>query len=245
MGNNIIIDKANGMGKWLQSVKISDSLTIPGHWDTNLILKVLLQALPPNEWAGKKVLDIGASSGGLSIELARLGASVFAYEPNDTSRKQFQYCLDIIKQDQNLNIDVKPDTLFHIDRTIKYDVILFLGLVYHFRYPQLVLDYLGNFNSKYFFVSSQTYKSEDLVMRNRKEITPQFYGNDILAGYHPSRRLLKYMLLRAGFSEVKEIITPETGRDFENRCHIITNSAYFFMTKSFSVDIESSKDLYM
>lgn len=240
-----LISEAAELGKWLQAVRIDSEFTLPGLWQPDLILNALLAGMPANEWRGKKVLDIGACNGGLSIELARLGAHVHAVEPNPVAIKQFQFAYEIVRQKENLSIQFDEGTLFSIDRSQRYDVVLFLGLVYHFRYPQLVLDYLGGFNSETFMISSQTHKSESLVMLNRKEATPQFYGNRPLAGYHPSRPLLKSMIEWAGFDGVRECITGNTGRDFEDRVHHITNSAYFIARKGVPVDYEAEKNTYM
>ena len=72
--NQDAIAKAAELGKWLQAVRIHDQLTLPGLWQPNFILDALVAGIPINEWEGKRVLDIGACNGGLSIELARLGA---------------------------------------------------------------------------------------------------------------------------------------------------------------------------
>ena len=240
-----ILGGAALLGKWLQAVRVNDQLTIPGQWNPTLILKALLAGRPAAQWRGKKVLDIGACNGGLSIELARLGADVHAVEPNDTALRQFQYALKAISKSEKLKLRVEKGTLFTIDKTKKYDIVLFLGLVYHFRYPQLVLDYLGGFDADCFFISSQTFQSERLVMLNRKEATPQFYGKSVLAGYHPSRPLLKSMIEWAGFKNVRELVTSETGRDFEDRVHHITNSAYYIAERGVPVHYEQAKDVYM
>lgn len=239
------IMEAEKLGKWLQAVRVDAELKLPGLWQPELILDALLDGIPANEWRGKRVLDIGACNGGLSIELARLGADVHGVEPNPVARRQFEFAFRLIREKEDLRIRFEDRSLFSIDRSEKYDIVLFLGLVYHFRYPQLVLDYLGSFNARRFIISSQTHKSENLVMLNRKEATPQFYGKQVLAGYHPSRPLLKAMIEWAGFQNVRECLTAQTGRDFEDRVHQITNSTYFVADKGIPVDYEAQKDVYM
>lgn len=245
MDQQYIINEANKLGKWLQAVRIDENFTLPGLWQPNLICDALLQGIPAEEWRGKKVLDIGACNGGLTIELARLGAIVHGVEPNPVARKQFEFAIPLIEKRENLDISFSNGDLFSIDKTEKFDIVLFLGLVYHFRYPQLVLDYLGGFNGIKFIISSQTHKSDSLVMLNRKEATPQFYGKQVLAGYHPSRSLLHSMIQWAGFNNIRECITKDTGRDFEDRVHAITNSAYYVAEKGIPVNIEVAKNIYM
>ena len=168
-----------------------------------------------------------------------------AVEPNPVALRQFAFAYDLIRKRENLIIQFKEGTLFSVDRAERYDIVLFLGLVYHFRYPQLVLDYLGGFNADRFIISSQTHKSSGLVMQNRKEATPQFYSNQPLAGYHPSRPLLQAMIEWAGFENVRECISDHTGRDFEDRIHSVTNSAYFVCEKGSPIDYASQLNVYM
>lgn len=240
-----IFSEAEKLGRWLQAVRVNENLLIPGLWQPKFILDALLAGIPTTEWHGKRVLDIGACNGGLSIELARLGAEVTAVEPNPVARRQFEFAYSMVSKSENLRINYSGGTLFSLDRSHHYDIILFLGLVYHFRYPQLILDYLGGFNGDRFIISSQTHKSDRLIMLNRKEATPQFYGGEPLAGYHPSRPLLKAMIQWAGFSDVRECVTEHTGRDFEDRVHKITNSAYFLAHRGKVVDYRDQMDVYM
>ncbi|MBD1193165.1 methyltransferase domain-containing protein [Vulcanococcus sp. Clear-D1] len=133
------LDQASRLGKWLQAVRINQETTLPGLWQPRLIVDVLTAGIPKDQWKGVNVLDIGACNGGLSIELARLGANVRAVEPNPVARSQFAFAYDLISQNEDLSIEYSDSTLFSLDRAVKYDVVLFLGLVYHFRYPQLFL----------------------------------------------------------------------------------------------------------
>lgn len=245
MENELIAADASSHGRWLQAVYYNDaSIAIPGLWDPKKILAVLTTGLSSEAWRGKRVLDIGACNGGLSIELARLGAVVHAVEPNPQAIGQFEFARDSIADIKGLNIVFEKGTLFTLDRSQEYDIVLFLGLLYHFRYPQLILDYLAAFRADVFFISSQTHKSNDLVMLNRKNIVSD-YGKRILAGYHPSRKLMRAMIEWAGFSRIEEIITTDTGRDFEDRKTNITNSAYFMARQGVHYEISDLQDFYI
>lgn len=52
-----------------------------GEWDSKK-LNEAITAGNPNYWKGRTVLDLGANTGGLSLELARMGAKVTAAEPD-------------------------------------------------------------------------------------------------------------------------------------------------------------------
>ena len=218
-------------------IYLDDSATISGIWDPKHLLEILCRGI--KDWHGLRVLDIGANSGGLSIELARLGATVVALEPLEKMRYLLESALAYIHKSEPLQVEVRNDHFFNADKHGSFDVVLALGLVYHFRHPQLCLDYLGNLDSKWFFISTQTCNSDDLIMQNRKIVCPQFHTQTVLGGWHPSRPLCISMLEWAGFQNIFELTDPSL--NFYNKSSQVTNSNYFLVEKGKAVDIEAEK----
>jgi len=218
-------------------IYLGNDLTIAGVWDPKNLLEILCRGI--NDWRGLRVLDIGANSGGLSIELARLGATVVALEPLEKMRYLFGSALEYIRKDEPLQIEVKNDHFFNAHQYGSFDVVLALGLVYHFRHPQLCLDYLGNLDSKWVFISTQTCNSDDLIMQNRKAVCPQFHTQTVLGGWHPSRALFLSMLEWAGFKNIVELTDPSL--NFYNKSAQVTNSNYFLAETGEGVNIEAEK----
>src|SRR5690606_26654896 len=106
---------------------------------------------------------------------------------------------------------------------------LCLGLIYHFRYPQLILDYLSSMQPAVLYISTQTDPSEKLILVNRRQpgvLRKGHLKSDvILTGWHPTRRLLERMLLWAGFDEVTSLTKKEY--NFPNKQFGTTNSSYY------------------
>ena len=129
-----------------QSVLASDGTPIfRGLWNP----KVLARFFKPSDLAGRRVLDMGANRGGLSLELARLGANVHAAEPvldNGLARD--------IALKEGLSIEWSTAALFDSHTLGKFDVVVCFGLLYHFRNPHYVLDYLSSLAAPILYVST-------------------------------------------------------------------------------------------
>jgi hypothetical protein len=75
--------------------------------------------------------------------------------------------VDRIVKEEGLKLLVKKLGLFDAQQFKGFDVVLCLGLLYHFRYPQLVLDYLSTLEMDWLFLSTQVHPGTSLFMFNR------------------------------------------------------------------------------
>jgi len=145
-----------------------------GEWDPTEIYSVL--TIEGNSfWDGKRVLDIGANTCGLSVEIAKRGASVVALKP-DAYGNTFGKSRDIVNDvvaTEKLDLQVIPKGLYDAHEHKGFDVVLCLGLLYHFRYPQLTLDYLSTLKMDYLYLSTQVHPGESLSLVNR--LDPSIY----------------------------------------------------------------------
>jgi len=223
-----------------------------GEWDSKKLCEVIT-AGNPSYWKGRRTLDLGANTAGLSLELARMGAEITASEPDpykNSKTHTIEILKEIIKQEE-LNLDFSDKDLFNAHLLGSHDTVLCLGLIYHFRDPQYVLDYLSELDHKELIISTQLYPGSGLCMYNRKDPNvigrANFWDNhtDSLSGWHPTRELFKAMLVSAGYTDIQSL----TGDDisFLNKPKNLTNSAYFkaIKNKQESVDpIEARKIFY-
>ena len=113
------------------------------------------------------------------------------------------------------NVKICKDTLFNAHTYGEFDIIFMLGLIYHFRYPQLFLDYCSLLSASTFVFSTQTTNNPNPVMQNRC----LKYERDSLMGYEPSRSLFELMLVASGFS-IEHCFYPN-GIEFTNDTYII------------------------
>jgi tRNA (mo5U34)-methyltransferase len=98
-----------------------------------------IAAFLPDDLHGWQVLDIGCNAGFYSFELARLGARVTAIDMNEHYLAQARWAA--AQYDLEHLIEFRRMQLYELaGERKKYDLILFLGVFYHLRYPLLGLD---------------------------------------------------------------------------------------------------------
>lgn len=200
-----------------------------GEWDPRALIKVICGS--GIDLNGKVILDIGANTGGLSIELARLGAKqVIISEPGPPIKKTHHIVNHIIES-EGLAINVEFDDLYSCFERYKpgdVDIVILFGLIYHFRNPQDILDKL-NIIAPHLLISTQTHPgaSEFMINRVSKGIMKEGFMPDHLplSGWHPTKRCFELMLEIAGFRPT--LLTPRT-IDFPRKLIGLTNSSYYY-----------------
>ena len=94
----------------------------------------------PADLAGARVLDIGCNAGFYSFELAKRGADVLGIDHDPRYLDQARWAADHIDTGTG-RVTFEPGDaygLLHDTRT--FDLIVFMGVLYHLRYPMLALD---------------------------------------------------------------------------------------------------------
>jgi len=93
-----------------------------------------------DDLSGKTVLDVGCNGGFYSIEMKRRGAArVVSIDSDERFLEQARFAADAI------GVDI---TFRHLDvydiaaLKEKFDIVLFMGVLYHLRHPLLALDLL-------------------------------------------------------------------------------------------------------
>lgn len=130
------------LGPWFHNLHLPDGTeTAPDHD---------LGDFPANKWAslgpalpedltGWRVLDVGCNAGFYSFELARRGASVLGIDVDPRYLAQARWARAVyglegrvrFRQMQVYSLARRPE---------RFDLVLFMGVFYHLRYPVLALD---------------------------------------------------------------------------------------------------------
>lgn len=93
----------------------------------------------PEDLSGWNALDIGCNAGFYSFELARRGARVTGIDVEPLFLRQAEWAArEYALADQVTFRQMQVYDLAHVDEG--YDLILFMGVFYHLRYPMLGLD---------------------------------------------------------------------------------------------------------
>jgi tRNA (mo5U34)-methyltransferase len=130
------------LGPWFHNLHLPDGTqTAPDHWlgDFPSYKWDVLAPHLPASLAGWTALDIGCNAGFYSFELARRGADVTAIDVDDHYLRQARWAAHEFGLEQA--IEFREMQVYDLARSgRRYDLVLFMGVFYHLRYPLLGLD---------------------------------------------------------------------------------------------------------
>ena len=202
-------EKAIGLGKWYHRIRLDDGTETPAR-AANVVAKFnLIKGHLPEVLQGATVLDVGANAGGMSFEFASRGAFCTAIDISETYRRQFEYVQE--RKTVPGKITFRRGTVYEAAQIEEsYDIILFLGLIYHLRYPQLALDILAERCSGRIFVNTPISYTEDDRAFTECRVPPEtglltWSQEPRYAFWYPSPSALRRMLSQAGFENIRTV----------------------------------------
>jgi tRNA (mo5U34)-methyltransferase len=93
----------------------------------------------PDDLTGQRVLDIGCNAGYYSFELARRGAEVLGIDHDEHYLRQALWARARFGLDAKVAFECLG--VYDLGRIpTRFDLIIFMGVLYHLRYPLLALD---------------------------------------------------------------------------------------------------------
>ena len=104
------------------------------------VLRILDGMRFPKDLRGKRVLDIAPWNGFFSFECVRRGAEqVVSLGPEDPSATGYQQVRELLEIG---NCEYRRGSVYDLTPEAfgRFDIVLFLGLIYHLRHPLLALD---------------------------------------------------------------------------------------------------------
>jgi tRNA (mo5U34)-methyltransferase len=130
------------LGEWFQNLDLEGVPTAPNHF---------LGDYPTTKWRkfahaipmdlrGQTVLDVGCNAGFYSIEMKRRGADrVVAIDHDQRYLAQARLAAQI----NRVEIEFRQLDVYSLDQLgERFNVVLFMGVLYHLRHPLLALDML-------------------------------------------------------------------------------------------------------
>jgi tRNA (mo5U34)-methyltransferase len=121
---------------WWHSFELPNGRVIDGVNTLEGLRNRLAQFPIPENLTGKRVLDIGAWDGWFSFEMERRGARVVAVDNWDNPRFREVHQL-LASKVEYLQLDMYELTP---ERIGQFDIVLFLGVLYHLKHPLLALE---------------------------------------------------------------------------------------------------------
>jgi len=122
---------------WFQKIEVLPGFFSPG-WSDPKLEKLPFYGLP-EDMSGKRVLDIGCAEGFFSFECERRGArEVIGIDSFPDSVRRF----NIAKAARQSNASAFLMNVYDLEpkRLGTFDLVLFYGVFYHLKHPQLALE---------------------------------------------------------------------------------------------------------
>jgi tRNA (mo5U34)-methyltransferase len=134
------------LGPWFHNLHLPGGVqTAPNHFlggDFPAFKWAEIAAAVPQDLQGWRVLDVGCNAGFYSFELARRGASVLAIDLDPHYLAQARWAAQQFGlQDR---VEFRQMQVYDLGRSSEqFDLVWFMGVFYHLRYPLLALDLLA------------------------------------------------------------------------------------------------------
>jgi tRNA (mo5U34)-methyltransferase len=206
------------------SIELPDGSVLPGLQSVeHLRWRLSLFGLP-EDLRGKRVLDIGAWDGWFSFECERRGADVVAVDCVELDT--FLEAKELLgSRVEYLALDMAELTAQRLGR---FDIVLFLGVLYHLRHPLLGLE-------RVLELCTDTALVESFVIAREARDVPavmEFYERTELGGQldnwcGPSPECLVAMCHSAGFAQVnlKDITNQRASVVCKRRWPVVVSDA--------------------
>jgi tRNA (mo5U34)-methyltransferase len=212
-----IRQRVKALGPWFHNLDLNGIATAPEHF---------LGDYPAVKWqrfcdaiavdlSDRSVLDIGCNAGFYSMEMKRRGAKrVLGIDSDDDYIAQARFAAEV----KGLDIEFRCLSVYDVGALAeRFDVVLFLGVLYHLRHPLLALDLLNQHvvNDILVFQSMQRGSSQvDCLRENydfwetecfdssgfpKMHFIEKRYADDPTNWWVPNRACVEAMLRSAGF----------------------------------------------
>jgi tRNA (mo5U34)-methyltransferase len=144
--------RIRALGDWFHNIELDGIQTAPGHFlgDYPAFQWQRLRPALPADLAGASVLDIGCNAGFFSIAMKRLGAGrVLGIDLDPRYLAQARLTLEVT----GAEVELRQMSVYDIaDLGERFDVVLFMGVLYHLRHPLLALDLIREHAARDLFV---------------------------------------------------------------------------------------------
>jgi tRNA (mo5U34)-methyltransferase len=212
-----IRQRVDALGPWFHNLDLKGVPTAPTHFlgdYPNVKWRRFSDAIP-GSLEGKTVLDIGCNAGFYAMEMKRRGAErVLGLDTDDEYLEQARFAAGV----SGLEIEFRKLSAYDVGALgEQFDLVIFMGVLYHLRHPLLALDLIHQHVARdlLLFQSMQRGNSQvDHIEKNydfwttahfdspgypRMHFIEHQYADDATNWWAPNRACVEAMLRSAGF----------------------------------------------
>ena len=140
--SDAIARRVRELGQWFHNIDLHGVKTAPDHFlgDYPAVKWQRFADAIPADLSGRTVLDIGCNGGFYAIEMKRRGAAhVLAVDTDVRYLAQARFAADVLGAD----VEFRQMSVYDLPALgRRFDLVLFMGVLYHLRHPLLALDVL-------------------------------------------------------------------------------------------------------
>ena len=213
-----IRERVRALGPWFHNLDLKGVKTAPEHFlgdYPRVKWQRFAHSLPP-DLTGRTVLDIGCNAGFYAMEMKRRGAlRVLGIDTDEDYLAQARFAAQV----EDLDIEFRTLSVYNVAAiSEKFDLVLFIGVIYHLRHPLLALDLIHEHVAKDLlaFQSMQRGSASDHPVESdyefwntaifddpawpRLHFIEHSYARDPTNWWAPNRACVEAMLRSAGFN---------------------------------------------
>lgn len=206
------------LGPWFHNLDLKGVSTAPSHFlgDYPQVKWRRFSGVIPDNLQGKTVLDIGCNAGFYAMEMKRRGAErVLGLDTDEEYLEQARFAADV----NGLKIEFRKMSTYDVGQLgEKFDLVIFMGVLYHLRHPLLALDLIHEHVARDLLLFQSMLRGSDqvdTVERNydfwstshfdspgypKMHFIEHKYADDPTNWWAPNRACVEAMLRSAGFA---------------------------------------------
>jgi tRNA (mo5U34)-methyltransferase len=205
------------LAPWFQNLRLQGIQTAPQHFlgDYPEVKFARFRDAIPRDLDGKTVLDIGCNAGFYSLEMKRRGAAhVLGIDTDEHYLRQARFAA----RTEKVDVEFRQMSVWDVAELGRhFDVVIFMGVLYHLRHPLLALDLIHEHVAKDLLIFQSMQRGSDEVEDveadydftmiepfdrsgfPRLHFIEHSYAHDQTNWWVPNRACVEAMLRSAGF----------------------------------------------
>lgn len=218
-------ERIEGLAPWFHNIDLNGVWTAPDHFLGDYPGAKFKRFAPhlPKTLTGKTVLDIGCNAGFYSIEMKRRGADrVLGVDSDERYLAQARLAAEVLGFDEGMEF-AKLDVYDVGALGERFDLVIFMGVLYHLRHPLLALDLIREHVAKDLLLFQSMQRGSKFVLEldddyefaetgiffessfPKLHFVERQYSHDWSNWWVPNRACTEAMLRSAGFSIDRQI----------------------------------------
>ena len=212
-----LAQRIEALSPWFQNMNLGGHWTAPDHFLHDYPASKWRRMAPflPDDLTGRTVLDIGCNAGFYAIEMKRRGADrVVGIDEDERYLAQARLACEVT----GCAVELQRLSVYDVARLgERFDIVLFMGVLYHLRHPLLALDLIHAHVSRDMLVFQSLQRGSAEIAELREDYgfeetdlfhNPGFpklhfvereYAHDWTNWWIPNRACAEAMLRAAGF----------------------------------------------